>query len=123
MVLFETRACLAGPEIRASYIRPHLFAFPFPFAFPLPVFPLVTFPASCPTSPETAPGPSSTTPCPITSPAPPGPSSTTSIPAVKNALTPSSAATNTHNKLAMTKWLIVYPISSHDPSSLTTQKK
>ena len=45
------------------------------------------------------------------------------VPEMKRLLTPSRPATKTHSKLAITKWLIVEPISSQDPSSLTTQKK
>lgn len=39
------------------------------------------------------------------------------------ALTPSKPATNTHNKFAIAKWVMVDPISNQEPSSLTTQKK
>lgn len=46
----------------------------------------------------------------------------TSIPEMSIALTPSKPAINTHNKLATTKWQIVEPISSQEPSSFTTQK-
>ena len=47
----------------------------------------------------------------------------TLTPLMNISLTNSSPATNTHNKLAIAKWLILVPMSSQLPSSRTSQKK
>lgn len=52
-----------------------------------------------------------------------GPRTSTSTPLTNKADTPSKAATKTLSRLAIAKCDIVLPISSHEPSSLTTQKK